>query len=389
MHTSVLAIARGARGAALGLALIAAVPAAAQEGGPPPAQVGTVALERTAAPMVVTLPGRAVAYQQVEIRPRAGGVIEEILYTPGARVTAGTPLFRLDDAALRAAAAAAAAELATAEAALSEAQSSYNRAQKLEGSGYSEAQVESVRTTLAQAQAAADGARAALDFAQTELSWAVIRSPIDGVVEVADVSVGDLATAAQADPLTIVTRLDPIDVDMLETSARMLSIRRQMDDGLLKMSDTLEASLTLEDGRTYQATGRMVTPAATVSTSTGAFQVRFRFDNPDRRILPGMFLRGVVRLGEVEAFLVPQRAAQRDKAGRLSVLIAKDGVAERVEIEETGVHDNAWIVPEGLSEGDMLIVDGLKSLRAGAKVAPVPATVGANGLVRDLGQDGN
>ena len=379
---------RSRSGLALMACLAFATPALSQEGAAqdaPPMQVGTITLDRQSVPRVVTLPGRAVAWQEVDVRPRVGGVIEEILYTPGADLSVGDPLFRIDDAAYRANVAQAEADLATAEANLPVAEAALKRAEQLAGRGYTEAEVDNARATRAEAQANLDAARAALDYARTELSWTTITSPIKGVADVAPVSVGDLVTVGQADALTRVTRLDPIDVEMLEASARMLELRAQIANGTLEQNPDLEARLMLENGAVYEGTGRMVSPGTGVSTSTGTFTVRFRFANPDRIILPGMFLRGEITVGTMQAFLVPQRAAQRNNSGALTALVADaDGTARNVILQEEGTHENAWIVTSGLENGDRLIVDGLKSLRAGQPVAPVAVTIDADGITRDL-----
>ena len=382
---------RSRSGLALMACLAFATPALSQEGAAqdaPPMQVGTITLDRQTVPRVVTLPGRAVAWQEVDVRPRVGGVIEEILYTPGAPLSVGDPLFRIDDATYRASVAQAQATLATAEANLPVAQAALQRAEQLAGRGYTEAEVDTTRAAATEAQANLDAARAALDYAQTELSWTTITSPIEGVAEIASVSVGDLVTAGQTDALTSVTRLDPIDVEMLEASARMLALREEIAAGTLSQNPDMQAQLLLETGATYRGTGRLVTPGTAVSTSTGTFTVRFRFANPDQMILPGMFLRGEITVGTVEAFLVPQRAASRSNSGALTAFVADpDGTARQVTLTETGTHENAWIVTGGLENGDLLIVDGLKSLQAGQAVAPVPVTIDADGITRDVVSD--
>ncbi|ARE42358.1 Membrane fusion protein of RND family multidrug efflux pump (plasmid) [Rhodovulum sp. P5] len=364
--------------------VMAAATSFAQEAAPPPMQVGVITLARQAVPQVVTLPGRAVAYQQVDLRPRVDGVIEDILYTPGQPLKVGDPMFRIDDAAYRAAVAADRSDLAKAEANLPVARAAYDRAVKLVDKGYTEAEVETARATLAEAEATLDAAQAALDYSQTQLSWTTIISPIAGVPDVAAVSVGDLVSAGQSDALTTITRLDPIYVDMVETSTRLLSLRGQIDAGTLTMNDRLEARLVLEDGQVYEGGGKLVTPGISVATSTGTFPVRFQFDNPDRMILPGMFVRGEVTIGTVDAFLVPQRAAERQNSGMLTAfVVGPDGTAEQRNLTEAGTHESNWIVSDGLAPGDRLIVDGLKSLTAGQAVAPVAVTIDENGLVQD------
>lgn len=351
---------------------------------PPPMSVGVVELQKQTVPRTVTLPGRAVAYEDVDVRPRVEGVVDEILYTPGRPLKVGDPLFRIDDASYRAAVAADEADLAKARANLPVAESSYDRAVKLEGSGYTAAEVEAARATLAEARATLDAADAALGYSRTQLSWTTIRSPIDGVPDVAAVSVGDLVTAGQSSAMTTITRFDPIYVDMIETSARLLSVRSMIDAGTIKMNDKLEAKLVLETGQVYEGVGQLVTPGNTIATSTGTFTARFQFDNPQRIILPGMFVRGEVTLGSMQAFLVPQRAATLDATGKIGILVAgADGKAQALTLTTFGTHESNWIVTDGIEPGAKLIVDGLKSLKAGQAITPVPATIDADGLVKD------
>lgn len=351
--------------------------------------IGVITLERQAVPQSVSLPGRAVAFQEVDLRPRIGGVIQEVLYEPGQLLEVGAPLFRIDDAAYRAAVASDEAILATAEANLPVAEAAVARAEKLVERGYTEAELESLRAEMLVARAELAAAEAALDYSETELSWTTITSPIEGRADVASVSVGDLVTAGQSDALTTITRSDPIYVDMLEASARMLAIRAQIADGSLNISQDLSATLTLENGEVYRGSGKMVTPGNSVSTSTGTFTIRFQFDNPDALILPGMFMRGEIEIGTVEAFLVPQRAASRNSSGGLTVyVIGEDGTAQSRSVSDSGSFENAWIIREGLTDGDQLIVDGLKNLRPGQAVTPVPVTLDANGITHDSAQNG-
>ena len=347
-------------------------------------EVGVVEMTLQEVPRVVTSPGRAVAFQEVEVRPRVGGVIEEILYTPGQSLDVGDPLFRIDDASYLAAVATARANVATAEANLPVMQAAYDRAEQLSGRGFTEAEVEAARASLAEAQATLDSTRAALAFAETELSWTTLKSPIAGRADVATVSVGDLVTAGQADALTTIVRSDPIYVDMMEASARILSFRKGIAEGTLKQNDVLQATLTMENGDVFRGTGQMVTPGNDVSTTTGTVTIRFVFDNPEHVIIPGMFVRGEVTLGTMRAFLVPQRAATRGNSGQLTAyIVGEDGTAEQVVLEDDGSYQNAWIVREGLSEGDRLIVDGLSSLRPGQAVTPVAAIIDEDGISRD------
>ncbi|MGR3199559.1 MAG: efflux RND transporter periplasmic adaptor subunit, partial [Paracoccus sp. (in: a-proteobacteria)] len=224
----------------------------------------------------------------------------------------------------------------------------------------------------------------ALTLARAELDWTTVTSPIAGIASVSEISIGDLVTAGQADAMATVTQLDPIEVDMYEPASRFLSLLDDIEGGNLRLNDELNATLTLEDGQTYQAVGELVAPGVTVSTSTGSIDTRFRFDSPNNLLLPGMFLRGQVELGVTPAFLVSQSAANRDKIGNLSAWVVEDGKVSQRHLTEDGTYQNQWIVTDGLTDGDLLVVDGLAGLSEGAEVVTVPVTFDENGVVRDV-----
>ena len=348
----------------------------------PTMQVGTITLEREAVPYVLEVPGRAVAYQQVSVRPRVSGALTAILYTPGKPLAVGDPLYQMDDASYAAAVAEAEASVAEASANLPLKLAALDRIKSLKGTGYTQSDLENAESALASAQAALKSAEATPSFAQTPVSWAPVRSPIGRVAEVSSVSMGDLVSASQSDALTTITTLDPIEVELMQASASLLAIRRQFDNNVITRSDSLRANLTLEDGEIFEGTGEMIAPSATVSTTTGTISARFRFDNPDRKILPGMFLRGTLELGTINAFLIPQRAGSMNADGTFTLYLVDDeGVVHQTKVTPTDSHENAWIVTEGLSEGDRLVIDGQKSLSDGMTVSPVAAQLDENGLV--------
>lgn len=368
------------------LALLSAPPAQAQFAGMGggPTEVGVVMLEEADAPFQVVLPGRAVAHDQTEIRPRVEGTVEEILYRASERVEAGDLLFRLDSETYDAALAAAEAAQASAQATLTAAQATVDRYQRLSGSSVTQSDLDSATATLAQAQASLKSAEASLKSARLNLERTEIRAPIGGYADLSQVSVGTLVTANQSTALTTITRLDPVYVDVQESSARMLRIRKLLETGSLTRADDLQIDLTLETGDSYEGQGRLVSPGAEVSTTTGTVDFRIEFDNPDRVILPGQFLRVTMTLGSTRAILVPQRATSRASDGTLTAFVAEDGTARQVELTSAGTWQNAWIVTEGVEAGAALIVDGLRNLRDGAEVSPVPVSIDADGLVQDL-----
>lgn len=371
---------------ALPAALIAGLaPAAAQMRRPdaPPREVGVVTAEVSDVPQVVTLPGRAVAYETAAVRPRVGGLIEAITYRTGQHVTAGQPMFRLEAGSLDSALAAAEAAEAGAIAAQQGAAATVERYRALEGRGVSRAELEAADVALSQADAQLSAARAALQTARLERERATIPAPIEGEAGAPAVTIGSIVTANQAEPLATIIRIDPVYVDLAASSARALEGRRRIAEGLLTPMDPPGIALTLEDGRPYALPGEIVASGSTVSTSTGTIDLRLQFPNPDGLILPGQFLRVDLTLGTIRAVLVPQRATTRLADGSLGVFVARDGRAERAVLTEAGVWNNAWAVTDGVEPGDLLIVDGLSNLRDGEAVRPVPVTLDENGVVVD------
>ncbi len=353
-----------------------------------PTPVGVVTTAEEDVPRTVTLPGRAIAYQQTAIRPQVGGEILDIVYDPGRPVRAGDVLFRIDPETLAAALAAAEASVAGAEASLTQAQNTVTRYRRLEGSGVSAVDRANAEVALKQAEADLAAARAARDAAQLSLDRTAILSPLDGMADVPQVSVGDLVTANQSEALTTITQLDPIYVDVSESSARLMRSRAGGSAGQLIRTGAVQTRLTLETGEEYQGEGRLVSPGIAVSPTTGTVPIRLRFDNPDLRILPGQFLRVQMTLGSTRAVLVPQRATSRASDGTLTAFVVRDGRAQQVVLSEQGSYRNNWIVTQGISPGEQLILDGLDDLRAGTEVAPVPVQIDAQGVVREIAAPG-
>ena len=370
------------------LLTLGADPAAAQAPGPEAGpqqtrEVGVMALRRATVPVTTTLPGRAVAYQETAIRPQVGGEIVQIAYQPGRQVKAGTVLFRLDADQLSATLSAAEAAVTSAEAAVEGASATVARYDRLSGTGVSRAELESAQVALANARAALSRAEAERELAQLAVDRTEIRSPIDGIVDIARVSVGDLVTANQADPLTTVTQLDPIYVDVTESRAMVLRYRERRVQGTLLRSTGPEAQLILETGQVQPEKGKMVAPGRQVSPTTGTVPFRWQFPNPDRLILPGQFIRVRMTIGLVEGILVPQGPTRRAATGQLTAFIARDGIADQVVLTEVGTYDGNWIVTEGVAEGDLLILDGLTNLNHGQKITTVPVSIDAEGGVRE------
>ncbi|MDS9466688.1 efflux RND transporter periplasmic adaptor subunit [Paracoccus sp. MBLB3053] len=348
-----------------------------------PSAVGVMTAAEEEVPYTITLPGRAIAFQQTTIRPQVGGEILEVTYDPAKPVKTGDVLFRIDPETLAAALTAAEAGVAGAEAKLTEAQNTVTRYRRLEGSGVSAVDRAAAEVALKQAEADLKSAEAARDSAQLSLDRTQIVSPIDGMADVAEVSVGDLVTANQSEALTTITQLDPVYVDVSQSSASILRNRAKFNAGELVRNREVQAHLTLETGEEFQGAGRIVSPGILVSPTTGTVPIRLQFDNPDRLILPGQFLRVEMTLGSTRAVLVPQRATRRSSDGTLTAFVVREGKAQQITLSEQGTYRNSWIVTQGLTPGEELVLDGLNNLRAGAEVTTVPVVIDDQGVVRD------
>ena len=377
----------------LGLLLLTA-PAFGQPSGGPggpagPVEVGVVTMKAQAVPVTIELAGRVVASKVVEVRPQVGGIIEAIDFKDGAMVKAGDVLYEIDDASYQAALDVARATLEKDQAAVSSAQSKYDRYQKL-GANVAVSDLDDARIALVQAKADASSATASLQAAEINLNFTKVVAPISGLISESSVTQGALVTAAQTTALATVRLLDPIYVDLVDTSTNLLKMHAQHDAGKLQMKgqperDNPVVHLTIEDGSTYSETGELTLANVVVSESTGTFSLRATFPNPQRLLLPGMFVAAKVDLGsDPRAFLVPQRAVTFSAAGAPTVLAAKDGKAGTQVLTTNGSMDNAWIVTGGINDGDQVIVDGLQKVSEGSAVEPLEVTIDADGVVHQV-----
>ncbi|WP_319530484.1 efflux RND transporter periplasmic adaptor subunit [uncultured Cohaesibacter sp.] len=357
-----------------------APPGMAQSG---PLTAGAITLETSEVPYEVTLPGRAVAYEKVDIRPRVEGVISEISYEPGKPVKVGDLLFKIDNATYEAELLSAEADVASAEAELTNAGLTVDRYKQIEGTGISKADLQTAQADLQKAEASLKTAKAALSKAKLSLSWTEIRSPIAGVPDVADISVGSIVTSNQTDALTTVTRFDPIYVDVEEASVRILEIRDQIEGGILNGGKSLDIDLQLETGKMHSGKGKMTSPGTSVSTTTGTIALRLQFENPERVIIPGQFLRVTTKVGTRNAILVPQGATQRGSDGSLFAYVARDGKIAKAILTEAGAYQNSWVVVDGVSDGEQVLVDNIRNLKEGADVKTI-AVEYVDGVIKEV-----
>lgn len=356
-------------------------------GDAPAAEVGFVVLKAQSVPRYAQLSGRVVAHATAEIRPQIDGIIESIDFREGRKVAAGDILFKVRDAKFSAAYAAATAVLSRADATEQSAQAAFDRNARLQSqSAVSQQALDEAKAALLQAKADVESAKASLETARIDLDNTTIKAPIDGIIGTASVSVGSLVTQNQTDALATIRQIDPVNVDLVDTSANLLRIRQDVEAGRLGREGEGAPSvrLTLENGVDYASTGTISLATVNVSESTGTFTLRASFPNPDRILLPGMFVRASVDLGSMpNAFLVPQRAVQRSGTGEpIAYIVLADSKVEQRTLSTAGASGNDWIVTEGLKDGDRLIVDGFQKISPGASVTPEAATIDADGVVK-------
>lgn len=349
----------------------------------PPSKVSVVTMKQAEQPVTRILPGRAVAFQTADIRPRVNGLIEKITFKEGSEVKAGDLLYKIDDDTYNAALQEAQASLAKAEASVPSAQANFDRYQRLVNSGATQIEYENARVTLLQAQADVAQAKAALQSAQINIGYTEIRAPFDGITTISNVSIGNIVTANQTTALTTLRKIDPIYVDLTDSSSNLLELRSAIAAGRLKGNPTqADIRLTLEDGTKYNKTGKLDMAEMAVSETTGTYQIRAVFDNPDNIILPGTYLRATVIVGYENGFLIPQRAATRSATGVLTAkFIGAENKVESRTFEHAQLSGNSWLVTDNIKDGEKLIVDGFQWIADGAPVAPVDATLDENGFV--------
>ncbi|HEY9108207.1 MAG TPA: efflux RND transporter periplasmic adaptor subunit [Roseateles sp.] len=354
-------------------------PASGPGGAPPVAKVGVMTLQPQRVALSAELAGRTVAYQTAEVRPQVNGIVKTRAFTEGSDVKAGQLLYQIDPASYQAALDSARATLAKAEATAMTAKLKAARYDELAGIDAVSKQLrDDAQAALKQAQADVESARAALRSAQIDLDRTRVSAPIAGRIGRSAVTPGALVTANQAGAMATLQQLDPIYVDVTQTSAELLRLQRQLVDGTLQRDASGQArvKLLLEDGSSYALEGRLQFSELQVDATTGSVTLRAEFPNPKRQLLPGMYVRAQVQSGvQEQALLAPQSAVQRDAKGNATAFVlGKDGKAEPRQLQTGAVVNGQWLVMSGLAAGDQLIVDGLQRLRPGAPVQAAPAT---------------
>ena len=349
-------------------------------GGPPqaPLPVGVVTLVAQPVTLTTDLPGRTSPYRIAEVRPQVNGVLQKRLFKEGDDVQAGQQLYQIDPSLYQAAYDSALAQLAHANAEMASAKALADRYKALGNSNaVSRQDYDNANAAELQAQADVESGQAAVETAHINLVYTKVLSPITGRTGIS-VTEGALVTANQTTPLVSVWQLDPIYVDIPQSMALLLRLRREFAGGQIKSSGNNQAqvTLTLEDGSSYDQTGQLQFTETTVDESTGSVTLRAIFPNPQELLLPGMFVTARLQDGENEsAILVPQQGVTHNAKGEPTVLVVNpdNKVELRVIKTDRAVRDK-WLVTDGLHAGDRVIVDGLQKAQPGAEVVPTEVT---------------
>ncbi|MEL0168667.1 MAG: efflux RND transporter periplasmic adaptor subunit [Pseudomonadaceae bacterium] len=326
--------------------------------------VGVVTLKAEHFVLTSDLPGRTAAYRIAEVRPQVNGILEKRLFVEGAEVKAGQQLYQIDDDVYQAA-------LKSAEA------SSISTRSLAERYGILVKENAVSQQEFDEARAASLQAQAALDEARINVRYTKVLAPISGRIGRSAVSEGALVTSGQSQQLATIQQLDPIYVDITQSSREMLNLRRDLDAGRLQRAGDNAASvtLTLEDGSNYGHEGKLEFSEVSVDESTGSVTLRAVFPNPDRLLLPGMFVHASLVSGaKSDAILAPQQGITRTPRGNATAMVVNaEGKVEQRDVVTDRTVGNRWLIVSGLSEGDQLITEGLQYVRPGAQVTVQPA----------------
>ena len=337
-----------------------------------PREVVIIKLEPRREVYTTALAGRIASFQVAEVRPQVGGILQQRLFTEGADVKAGQALYQIDPATYEAALDSAQAALMKAEANVTPARLKAERFRELLAiKAVSKQEYDDAQAAFKQAEADVAVNRAAVKTARINLEYTKVRSPISGRIGKSAFTPGALVTANQAQALTSVRQLDPVYVDITQSSQDLLRLRAQFTNGELRSAaEEAPVRLKLENGAMYPHEGRLQFTDVSVDESTGMVSQRALFPNPEHILLPGMYVRAVIAEGVDEnALLVPQRALRRDPKGQASVLLVDGGGKVDVRLVDVGrTVGDSWQVLSGLKPGDRVIVEGGQNVRPGMSV---------------------
>lgn len=349
------------------------------QGGPPEVAIVEVKTEKVA--ITTELTGRTSAYLVAEVRPQVGGIIQKRLFNEGGDVKTGSVLYQIDPATYQAAYASAKATLARAEANLTTTRLRAERYKELVAiKAVSQQDYDDITAALKQSEADIETGKAAVETARINLAYTRVTAPISGRIGKSSVTEGALVTASQGFALATIQQLDPVYVDVTQSSANLLRLQQNMASGKLKRNGAGQAKvkLKLEDDTKYPLGGTLQFRDVTVDPTTGSVILRVVFPNPKGILLPGMFVRAVVEEGiNEQAILVPQQAVSRNPKGEPVALIvdAEGKVQQRMLTLDRAIGDK-WFVSSGLAPGERVIVEGMQKVKPGATVKAIPFDAG-------------
>lgn len=345
---------------------------------PPTPEVGTVTVREQEVVLTTELPGRTSPYLIAEVRPQVSGIIQKRLFEEGSVVKKGAVLYQIDPAPFQAAYDSAQASLTRAQANIPAIRSRAERYRDLlVDKAVSRQDFDDVDSALKQAEAEAVYWKAAVQTAGINLGYTKVKAPISGRIGRSNITVGALVTANQPVAMATIQQLDPIYVDVPQSTAELLRLKRRIESGTLDRSGTSQRKvrLNLEDGKPYAWEGTLQFQDVTVDRTTGSVILRAVFPNPEGVLLPGMFVRGVAQEGvNKKAILIPQHAVSRDPKGNpLALLVGPDGNVVQKQLTIDRAVGNQWLVTAGLVPGEKVIVEGMQKVRPGAPAKAVSA----------------
>lgn len=362
---------------------------AAAKGPPPTPEVGVIVVQAQTVSLTRELPGRTSAFRVAEVRARVNGIVQKRLFTEGADVKAGQPLFQIDPAPYQAALDSAEAQVARAEVTLASAKSFAERYAKLvETNAVSRQEFDDAVAKQKSAVADVAAARAAAKAARIDVDYTLVRAPIAGRIGRSEVTEGAYVQQGAATLLATVQQLDPMYVDLTWSTTELMRLRRAVESGALKSVDgKAQVNVVLDDGGVYPQPGTLQFADVSVDHTTGSVALRALVPNEKLELLPGMFVRARVEEGSVpNALLVPQRAVARDQNGRpVALVVDKAGKVERRHLETDRAIGDAWLVTKGLAAGEQIVIEGIQKARPGSTVKVVPASMKQAEAVKPAG----
>ena len=341
----------------------------------PPTEVGVLVAQPQSVEQSVELSGRTTAFEISEVRPQTSGVVLKRLFTEGSYVREGQALYEIDSRTNRASLDSSRAALTRQQAQLNVLRVKEGRYRQLVGSNaISKQEYDDIVAQVKLAEADVAATQAEVRNAEINLGYSTVRAPISGQTNRSTVTAGALVTANQAEPLVTIQRLDPIYVDINQSSAELLRLRQQLSQGSLNSSNNTKVKLKLEDGSYYPVEGRLAFSEASVNPETGTVTLRAVFPNSNHLLLPGMFATAQIVQGVIpNAILIPQAAISRTPTGQaMAMIVNAKGIVEPRPVTTVGTQGSNWIVTEGLQTGDKVIVDGVAKVKADQQVVAKP-----------------